>query len=163
MAKKCDCHGVVEMLERDPRLRALPLAPRMLWFALVRAMQSLSVLRFGSAVPEAREIAMMVGISESELEANLQSILLRGLLEREHDGALSSPMLKGMIARSEVNRANGLRGGAARRAQAEARRMQHELHLPIAGGLTAADPPGESAPATSLRSGLRTATSRWRV
>ena len=146
MAKKCDCHGVVEMLERDPRLRALPLAPRMLWFALVRAMQSLSVsvLRFGDAVPDAREIAMMVGIAESELEANLQPILARGLLEREADGALASPMLKGMIARSEINRANGLRGGATRRAQAEARRSQRELVLPIAGGQDDAGQSGES-------------------
>lgn len=126
---------ILGMMAGDPRLRTLPAAARCVWLDLVQAMRaaSVSVLRFGSVSLSRKEIAMLVANSESELEANLRPLLDRGLLVEEADGAIGAPMLVAAVARSEINRLNGLKGGATRRRQAEERRQGH-MALPIAGG-----------------------------
>jgi hypothetical protein len=165
MARRCECDAILEMMARDPRLRGLPLAARALWLELLLAMRSLgaSALRFGSVVPDAREIALLVAISESELEANLEPILQRGLLERASDGALSSPLLAAAMHRSDVNRANGLKGGAVRKRKAEEARQRLLPLMSVAsgGGASAASVESELEPnpqvGTSLSLSLETA------
>lgn len=137
MGKRCDCGFVMEMFDSDPRLACLPLAVRALWLVLVRRMQQLgqSVLVFGSEIPKPNEVAMMVAVSETELETHLAPLLARGLLVRGEDGAIGCPMLAARQSRSDINRANGLRGGRPRKDGSPAR--QRTMVLPIAGGLGA--------------------------
>jgi hypothetical protein len=117
MAKACDCAGLLEMVTRDPRLRTLPAAARMLWLELVMAMRvaGVSVLRFGADVPDTNALAMLVAMSPGEVAANIEPLVGRGLLVREADGALGSPMLAAAAARSDINRANALAGVEKRR------------------------------------------------
>ena len=140
MAKRCDCSAAEAFMESDPAFKVIPLAARMLWLLLIRAMRarSLSVLRFGSSIPGPKEIAMLVSATESEIEPNIATLIEHGLLERDAEGALTSPWLAAQVTRSEINRINGLKGGARRRQQALDRR-QGNMPLPIMGGLAAAE------------------------
>jgi hypothetical protein len=137
MAKACDCGFILEAFERDPRLACLPLAVRALWLVLVRRMQQLgqSGLVFGSDIPNPREIAMMVAVSETELETHLEPLLARGLLVRRADGALESPLLAARQKRAETARINGLKGGRPRRDGAPVR--QREMIMAVPGGAAA--------------------------
>jgi hypothetical protein len=137
MAKACDCGFILEAFERDPRLACLPLAVRALWLVLVRRMQQLGQvgLVFGSEIPNQREIAMMVAVSETELETHLAPLLARGLLVRREDGALESPLLVARQKRAETARNNGLKGGRPRRDGSPPR--QREMVMAVPGGLSA--------------------------
>ncbi len=139
MARKCDCDWMLAALTR-PDMLVMPLASRGLWIALVNAMRSLpnSVLRIGSRFASAKEIAKMIAIDESELEANLQPLIDANLLAREADGALFCPLMTATSSRSEINRINGLKGGEARRRQA-AERRQGNILLPASGGAVPAE------------------------
>ena len=134
MARKCDCDWMLDALTR-PDMLVMPLASRGLWVALVNAMRSLpnSVLRIGSRFASPKEIAKMIAIDESELEANLQPLLDANLLAREADGALFCPLMAATSSRSEINRINGLKGGEARRRQA-AERRQGNILFAVSGG-----------------------------
>jgi hypothetical protein len=137
MGKRCDCGFVMAMFEGDPRLACLPLAVRALWLVLVRKMQQLgqSALVLGSEIPKPSEVAMMVAVSETELETYLEPLMARGLLVRRADGALECPLLVARQSRSETARINGLKGGRPRKDGSPAR--QREILLPVAGGLAA--------------------------
>lgn len=139
MAKACDCSVILEAYENDPRLLALPLAVRGLWLALVLRMRrmGLSVLMLGSAVPNLRQIAMLVPMAETELETQLDALLVHGMLVRREDGALESPLLAARQKRAETARINGLKGGRPRKDGTPA--GQRSIMLPIAGGLGEAD------------------------
>lgn len=146
MGKRCDCGFVMAAFEGDPRLAALPLAVRALWLVLVRRMQALGevALVFGSVVPDAREVSLLVSINETELETHLQPLLARGLLvRREADGALACPLLEGRRSRSDAARINGLKGGRPRKDGSPPR--QRTMVLPIVGGAAqvAAEKPEE--------------------
>lgn len=133
---KCPCF-LLEALD-GPRLRVLPLAAQMLWLRLARAAHAIGspVLRFGSAPPTETEIALALPTTETELKANLPALLDAGLVTREPDGALAIPLLAERQKRSEINRANGLRGGRPRK-DGTARAQSH-LMLPLPGGRAAA-------------------------
>ena len=141
MAKSCECAGLLEMVTRDPRLRTLPAAARMLWLELVMAMRAagVSVLRFGGHVPDANEMAMLAAMPASDVAANLEAIVGRGLLVRERDGALSSPLLVASANRSEINRANALAGVAKRRARLE---PETQTRLPLVQAVAGRDVEG---------------------
>lgn len=146
MGKRCDCAGVLAVFENDVRLLGLPLAARALWLLLVRRMQGmgLSVLTFGSDIPNPAEIARVVAVSETELETHLVPLLARGLLVRREDGALSCPLLEARDKRAETARINGLRGGRPRKDWSAP--GQRHMALPIAGGRAAADAETQAKP-----------------
>lgn len=134
MGKRCDCAAVLDAFERDPRLMALPLAARALWLMLVRRMQQLgaSALVLGSDVPNPAEIAMMVAVSETELETHLAPLLARGLLVRREDGALACALLEAREKRAQTARINGMKGGRPRNDGTPPR--QRSMMLAVPGG-----------------------------
>lgn len=146
MAKACDCSVILEAYETDPRLLALPLAVRGLWLALVLRMRrmGLSVLMLGSAVPNLRQIAMLVPMPETELETQLAALLEHGMLVRREDGTLESPLLAARQKRAETARINGLKGGRPRKDGSPP--AQRSLMMPIQGGLGEADAKTQGEP-----------------
>ncbi|MBU6246522.1 MAG: hypothetical protein KGN77_02100 [Xanthomonadaceae bacterium] len=172
MSRRCDCSVVLDELARNPALATAPLAARAVWLALVRAMQAagVSVLRWGSHVPNRAELAMLVAASETETETEINRLVARGLLVLEPDDAIASPLLGAAAKRSETNRINGMKGGRPRKDGTD--RRQAGLLLPIAGDAPAATaktepkpnaPPGQLKLASSLEekaSSLDLATSR---
>jgi hypothetical protein len=141
MARGCDCDKIMDMMQRDPRLRTLPAVARMLWLELVMAMRAAgtAVLRFGDQVPDADALAMMAAMAPSEIAANVERLVQRGLLSRDADGALGAPVLVAAATRSEINRANALAGVEKRR---RARASPGQMELPVMGVVagTAAKP-----------------------
>jgi hypothetical protein len=146
MGKRCDCGFILEAFTSDPKIYTLPLAARALWLVLTRRMQEmgLSVLMFGSEIPNPAGIALMVSVSETELETQMAPLLARGLLVRREDGALESPLLAGRVKRAETARINGLKGGRPRKDGTPA--GQRHMLLPNAGGLSAGSAETQAKP-----------------
>ncbi len=146
MGRRCDCSILLDELATNPALKTASLASRAVWLALLRAMQvgAVSVLRFGSHVPNRMELAMLVAASETETETEIAALVERGLLVREADGALASPLLQRIAKRSETNRINGLKGGRPRKDGSD--RRQTSILLPIAGDGAGAESETEPKP-----------------
>lgn len=141
MSRRCDCHGLMEMLRRDPRLRLVPLAAQALWMRLADALAQMpepGVFRLGSRVGSVREVSMLVSAEETETETHLETLLETGLITREADGALSVPLPAAASRRAAAAQGNGRFGGRPRRGetaeQARLRRSQTSLMMPISGG-----------------------------
>jgi hypothetical protein len=134
MARRSAVEQLLEQAETHPALRALPAAARWIWIAVARSMMKsgVSVLRFGSAVVSAREIALGLAIGETEWEAAVPVLVERGMLSVEDDGAIACPYLARLITRSEINRINGSKGGRPRKKVADA--GQASMLLSIVGG-----------------------------
>lgn len=141
MGRRCACERLLEFWETDPRFALAGTSAAAIWLRLVRVLQRMgdsSVLRFGSVVGSATEIALAIRTQETELEPGINRLAELGLLAREEDGALSVPWLADGAARASSARSNGLRGGRPRkgetREEANVRRQGH-LPLPISGGV----------------------------
>lgn len=154
MARRSGCEQILEIMGRDPRLRTLPVAARLLWLELVMAMKfaGVSVLRFGERIPCEMGLATIAAIPVSEIAANVDALVGSGLLTRDADGALASPMLAAAVSRSEINRANALAGVAKRRARAVPGQMEMRVMAPVGGTehRTASDPPSETAASAAV-------------
>lgn len=140
MGRRCSCHGLMEALRRDPRLRLVPLGARALWLLLADALAEMPepwVFLLGSRPGSVREIAMMVSADESETETHVQTLLDIGLLEKRADGAIAVVGLP-ESRRSAAAQGNGRLGGRPRKGEtaeeARLRRQQTHMALPIAGG-----------------------------
>ncbi len=133
MARKCASAAILETL-RDPRVITMPLAAQAVWMRIITAMQvsQISVLKIGSEIMNPKGIALFVGVSESEIETNLETVLGRRLLIRDDEGAVTCPMLAASTARSEINRINGLKGGRPKKNHSPP--GQGNMMLPIQGG-----------------------------
>ena len=134
MARRVD--PIMDAVDRDPRLRAIPLASQMLWVRLMLALRATGdvCLRLGSAVPNPRELSLMVGVCEPDLETYLKPIIDAGLLEVQAGGLLA--LVEGVRSskRAEASRANGLKGGRPRKEGSRPQASQSAFMLSIAGG-----------------------------
>ena len=162
MARRCACDRLWEQLERDVRLRTLPMAAQYLWLRLMRlALETADgVLLLGSELGFRTALAVAVSQSETEVETAFAILEARGLAIRDGD-TVRMPEAADGVARGASARANGARGGRPRRGetpeQARARRAQGSLMLPVPGSLAktqeteAETQTGETAPPTSSR------------
>lgn len=138
MAKQSLPESILEILMR-PEACVAPLAARGLLSALLVSLWRMrsAVFRFGSRVPETREVCLALTCSETEWETGVENLIGRGILTREPDGAISCPLLAGAFRSAEARRANGLAGGRPRKGETAAQaleRRQGRLMMPLAGG-----------------------------
>ena len=91
MSRRSDFCFAVRILERDPRVRTLPLGARMAWLLTTRAFHSVSTFRHGATV---RELAFRLCVSPLDLEAHLRPLIDRGLLRCDADGTITSTLLR---------------------------------------------------------------------
>jgi hypothetical protein len=97
----------------DPRIRLVPMDARYLYGELAGICVHLksSALRFPGFVPNAEALARFVGVADDDVARCIQALCSIGLVTTAADGAYTIPALVEAFSRSEINRANGLRGG----------------------------------------------------
>jgi hypothetical protein len=163
-ARRCD--RMLDQLDKDLRLRTLPLAARMFWLQLVRLAASApgfdGALHFGSDFGFLTSVSLSVSCTETEAETCLAALERRGLVTRGPDGAsLILQDVERSSGRTEAARVNGLRGGRPRKGETreEARqRRQGHLMMPIAGGSEAAPETQRKPTGESSRAGTGTSS-----
>lgn len=140
MARRCVCSKLLDQLRTDPRLRALPLAARAVWLEIVAGLVAFAPtgrIRLPNSVPES--VARWVGGSVTEIETHLQTLAGLGLVAIDDDGqGLSVPEIVAAAKRSEINRINGLKGGAPRKHRPPDPRQGEMKHV-IPGGRAEAE------------------------
>jgi hypothetical protein len=143
MGRRCACKDLLTAARSNPKLRVIPPAARWLWLMLSDIMLETpepGVLQFGSMTVSPLEISMMVSMTETEVETQLETIIKVGLISRRDDGVLVIPTMQEASRRVTMARQNGGFGGRPRRGetaeQARLRRTQDNLVMPIQGGLS---------------------------
>jgi endonuclease V-like protein UPF0215 family len=101
----------------DPRLRCISLAGRGLYVDLLRIADALRspVLRFGDRTPSLDEVSRALGADLDEVKTQIDDLTQFGLIQRGSNGTITVAALAGQFERSEINRANGQRGGRPRK------------------------------------------------
>jgi hypothetical protein len=143
MGRRCACKDLLTAARSNPQLRVIPPAARWLWLMLSDIMLNApepGVLQFGLMTGSPLEISMMVSMTETEVETQLETIIKVGLISRRDDGVLVIPAMQEASRRVTMARQNGGFGGRPRRGetaeQAKLRRTQGNLVMPIQGGLS---------------------------
>ncbi len=105
----------------DPRLRCMSLASRGLYVDLLRIADALKspVIRFGDRTPTLDEISKALGSEIVEVKIQIEALVQVGLVQRAANDAIAIAALARQFERSEINRANGQRGGRPRKTQSQ--------------------------------------------
>jgi hypothetical protein len=80
------------------------------------------VIRFGDHIPAAAKLATVIGAGADEFAEKIAELSVVGLVCAEPDQAIKILLLEREMDRTEVNRANGLRGGRPRKDGSPAQR-----------------------------------------
>ena len=113
MAKKENLFEITSDFINSAALKLSDLSAQAVAFRLVGACMEnrFSVFRIGGKPLSYADVAVLSSLRETDLEANIPQLVENGLLTVEPDGAICFPAFAARMARSEINRINGLKGG----------------------------------------------------